>query len=207
MGLIDTFNRVLNLGFRLYRPFSHIGTVGFRAMRPDGTVGFVTAAHILTTHQQFIYNYWSPFETHVGRLVNRSQDFRLNTILDAVFFTAHNNITLTNWLPNFLSLSPTVAAGFLPNQPIMAAGSRTGGTQIGHVIATGQERRMTLYDGRVVTIHNLVQTNLPNQQGDSGGTVFTMALFTAGIIVMGNNNAMYFTPADIILRQLNVSRY
>jgi len=196
-----------------YRFFNQrpTGTMGFRVRRVnDHATGFVTSGHIWNFEGQRAYTGgW--FARHIGTVTNKSVN---SSLMDASVVITNDRGTPSNNTP--MGTLRTDVTGlrydefgrrvgfrdFWEGQTVVMFGATS--ASLGFPSSIG---RITYVGVNVPDIGRIqmVRTDIHVRPGDSGGTIATATLQTAGIVLAGPYNhgqggrPMYFVPAFRII--------
>lgn len=201
--LLDSVNAGSQITLAVSSTATGTGSVGYRAKTADGTIGFVTAAHVALKGKKLKYKGVEFAEADQSRWQNSGN-------LDAAFCPISNfNYQPANLIDgsnNYLSTSLSLpGAGTLVNKR-----GQTTGSSSGNIISTNASCTVgtTLFEGLTS-----VSKKMTCEGGDSGGIVYTYVSaqnkrFTVGIIKgIDADGLVYYTKAPEIDSAFKISRY
>lgn len=179
------------------------GSVGYRAKTSDGTIGFVTAAHVAIKGKKLKYNGVEFAQADETRWQNsKNMDAAFCPISNFEYLPANLIDGSSNYLSTSLSLP---GVGTLVNKRGQKTGSSSGYIMsINASCSVGSE----LFEGLTS-----VSREMRCDHGDSGGIVYTFVSsekkrYTVGIIKgVDDDGLVYYTKAPEIDSAFKLSRY
>jgi hypothetical protein len=198
VGIMPTLTGVVHPGMPMLR-----SSWGYRARR-NGREGVVIAAHSAPPGQLGV----------VGNIPANAWAF--NGVIDAAFVELNTGITASNISARGIDILTTVRTSFRENDIIGKDGNRTG-LSWGRVTDPNWSGNIEDPNHGTRFFVGLVDTNVWNGGGDSGGPVFWFIIpmspnvgQTAGIVTAGTqtpSNRMIFSRADRINSAFGLTRF
>lgn len=198
------------LGGSFYVTGRGYGSIGYRAKGSDGSIGFITAGHVIGNYEAAYSSNSSSTAYSIGNC-----DLSImggSAMTDAAFVNVFDNIFLSLVTPNSMVLSqgdaPILKKGDSVSKEGHATGYSTGkvtGVDFGDVFTAVYPNKPSV----AYSVNNLVIASYASDRGDSGGVVYSSNRYVVGIH-MGAHQAKgehYYVRISDALKALNATAY